>query len=67
MALSVGRLWNIEIVGQLMNRKNLEGCGCGVIKVLYWHLPEGQKKTKKKLQLGVTGVLAKIQTKHLFG
>jgi hypothetical protein len=48
MTLSVARLWNIKMVGQLMNWRNLEGRGCGLIKVLCWHLPGGTEENKEE-------------------
>jgi hypothetical protein len=37
-------VWN----GRISTGKDLEGNGHGLIKVLYWHLPEGNEETHEK-------------------
>jgi hypothetical protein len=48
MTLSMNRLWNFEMVGWLMNWKNL-GHGHGLINILYWHLNGATEEKKEEI------------------
>jgi hypothetical protein len=53
----------------MMKLKDLEGGNDGLIDTLYQHLPRGPRNTTEKFNQGpcvsLTGVLVKIQAKHI--
>jgi hypothetical protein len=47
----------------IMNLKNLEGCGHGLVEILTWHLPERTQENNNKLR--ITAFPAELRNEDL--